>query len=196
MRKDLTVMRSRDGIAEVSPYKPSEVGSCPLRNRTRTEQHLWRSSNTIKIRGRIDHCGNHLPGQTLSRLLFGGSQKQGTKCQSLVVADFSSGTASVPFFEQRAIDHLYYFVSTFILCAHFNFCMRTFIILCTPYYLVKNCYVSLSFGKLQIFCTKCEGFEGSTQFFEKAQRFWKISEKRKVFGKSVESSKFWEKRTF
>ncbi len=139
MRKDLTGRRSQDDIAEVSPYKPSEVGSCPLRNRTRTEQHLWRSSNTIKIRGRIDHCGNHLPGQTLSRLLFVGSQKQGTKCQSLVVADFSSGTASEAVLEQRPIAHFCYFVSTSILCAHFNFCVGTVIFLCAQFYFVKNC---------------------------------------------------------
>jgi hypothetical protein len=67
-----------------------------------------------------------------------GLRSRAPNVQSLAVADFSNGTASEPVLEQRAIDHLYYFVSTFILCAQFNFCMCTFIILCTPFFLVKN----------------------------------------------------------
>jgi hypothetical protein len=58
--------------------------------------------------------------------------------QSLVVVDFSSGTASEALLEQRAIAHFCYFVSTSILCAHFNFCVGTVIFLCAQLYFVKK----------------------------------------------------------
>jgi hypothetical protein len=134
-----------------------------------------------------------------------GHRSRAPNVQSLVVADFSSGTASEAVLEQRAIAHFCYYVSTNILCEHFNFCVGTVIFLCAQFYFVKNCYVACvnlqSFKNPQvvgqsarvlkegeIFSKSNEVIGKSTKsakFLEKALSFCKIREKCKVFGKST-----------